>query len=158
MLEQVLRLMALMAALTNNREREGRARYARAIIAATDDLSEQRLLAVVAYGENWYHLDSYPPFGLTHMIGVNRRWCWTNRGPVTRQRWGRPDCEHLTIEHAARAAIVQLRWIRQHRCHAGASDADVLKRYGWGGACVANAITLDRMARAVRATRTWGIR
>lgn len=154
--EIILRLMALMVGLTNPRNPEGRKRFAYAIANTTSDPAEQRLLAVVAYGENWYHLTSYPPFGLTHLLQVNPRWCWGYESmPIRRRTWGRPNCETLTIELAAPRALLQLRFIRANRCGPQATDADVLAWYGWGGACVANSITASRMERAYRLTTHW---
>ena len=154
--EIIIRLMLLMAGLTNPRNAEGRKRFAYAIAYTTPDPAEQRLLAVVAYGENWYHLTSYPPFGLTNLLQTNPRWCWGYESmPEHRRTWGRPRCETLTIELAAPRALMQLRFIRRNRCGPGATDADVLAWYGWGGRCVANPITTDRMDRAYRLTRHW---
>lgn len=143
-------ILALMEAFTGPRNHQGHERFARAIMAATDDPQEQRLLTVVAYGENWYHETSYPPFGLTDLIRDNPDWCRTQAGP-TRDR---PNCRVLTIETGARISIVQLRFVRRVRCPPGASDEAVLGRYGWGGACVARPLTSRRMARA---RRVWPI-
>jgi hypothetical protein len=153
--EAVLRIAALIAQLVGNRHPADNMRFARAIAAATTSPSEQRLLTVVAWGENWFHPTSYPPFGLTYLIQTNARWCWRNTGTQTQQRWQRANCEHITIEQGARISILQLRWVRQHRCASAASDADVLRRYGWGGECSASPLTTRRMNRAYRLTRHW---
>lgn len=51
------------------REPDGLRRYVAAVLAATDDEAEQRVLIVVARHENYFHLHAEtsgtPPFGLT---------------------------------------------------------------------------------------------
>jgi hypothetical protein len=151
-------IIALMEAFTGPRNARGHERFARAIMAATDDPQEQRLLTVVAYGENWYHETSYPPFGLTDLIRDNPSWCLTREGdqpPEPGQtRRDRPHCRVLTIEEGARISLRALRFVRRVRCAPGASDEAVLGRYGWGGACVARPLTSRRMGRA---RRVWPI-
>ena len=122
----VLRIAALIAQLVGNRHPADNMRFASAIASATTNRSEQRLLTVVAWGENWFHPTSYPPFGLTYLIQTNAHWCWRNTGTQTQQR-----------------------------CARSASDADVLRRYGWGGECAASPLTTRRMNRAYQLTRHW---
>jgi hypothetical protein len=156
--EALSRVLALIAALVGSRRAQEHEVFARAIVAATDNPAQQRLLVAVAWGENWFHPYSYPPFGLTGMVQINPRWCWGNeRMPERRRTWRRPQCEILTVAQAAPRALLQLGYARRVRCAPGASDADVLKRYGWGGACVANRITSERMATVYEHTRHWNI-
>lgn len=154
--EHVLRVIALMVGFTGRGNASGHEAFARAIVQATDNAEEQRLLTVVAFGENWYHTTSYPPFGLTLLVQTNPAWCWGNHlMPTSRREWHRPGCRILSVEEGARISLIQLRYVRRVRCAPRARDEDVLARYGWGGACRANRLTTARMNRARQLTADW---
>lgn len=157
----VARILALTVHLVGPRNEPGRRVFAEQIASVTSDADEQRVLTAVAWGENWFHLDSYPPFGQTELVRTHPELCLyndcTRRDPQTGEiRRDRPNCQPLTIPRAARAALVQIRWIRANRCSSTAPWAAVLRRYGWGGACTPIDLTLYRMTRIRRLTREWG--
>ena len=104
--------------------------YARAILAATRNRTEQRLLVVIAYAETRFKprgRDGTPPFGVTDWARVHR----------TRR---------ISVRHGARIALHALRFIRLVRCP-GAPWSVVLGRYHHGNGTRDRGCYEDGLAR-----------
>ena len=131
-------LLAFMLALLGGRPSDGLVAYRDAILAATDDPTERRVLAVVGKFENTYHLHSErppftPPFGLTH-----------------RESLGLP---RLSIAASAVVALLALRHhLRVCAARGAAGWGPALGRYHHGVRGAAEGCWTDGLAaREVRA-------
>ena len=126
-------VLAILAMLSGHAGADERL-YARAILAATRNRVEQRVLAVVAYRETHFQRrgrDGTPPFGVTDWARFHHR-------------------RRISVRHGARIALHALRFIRRVRCP-GAPWPIVLGRYHHGngthdGGCYADDLSRNQVA------------
>jgi hypothetical protein len=119
----ISQVLAMMMAMAGERNHTERTVYAEAIVAVTESAVERAALTTIAKSENWFHVASYPPFGVTHWVSLHPEVC--------QRRDHYEGCQRLSIRRAAGIALESLRFIRRVRCP-GRPWADVLGRYHHG--------------------------
>ncbi len=123
-------LMVFIAGIVGPRNAYAHKMYADTIIRATNDPTEQRLLAVVAWAGNWFHLYEgqrrhTPYFDVTEYAGLH-------------------PTETITLDRGASLALRFLRLHHTNRCrgmgweialgryHTGRCQSDALAVRQWG--------------------------
>ena len=137
-------ILAFMLTLVGHGNAAGQTRYANAILAVpTEDVELQAALIVTAREENWFHLTSYPPFGLTWYVATHPAVCLH----ATDTHRGRATCTPLSIEEGALRAAMLLRFIRTTRCGHSESWGAILGFYRRGHGCYPDATAVEMVRR-----------